>query len=97
MSPQRRIFTSLCLASTMALSAPAALAEDEAAPETEQNPAVLAEEAAEKLMLALELMLMAIPQYAMPEIMDNGDIVIRRLNPENGETSDEPEADETDI
>ena len=81
----------------MALSAPVAMADDETAPETDQNPAVLAEEAAEKLMLALELMLMAIPQYAMPEIMDNGDIVIRRLNPEDGETSDEPAADETEI
>lgn len=97
MSPQRRIFTSLCLASTMALSAPAALADDETAPEPDQNPAVLAEEAAEKLILALELMLMAIPQYAMPEIMDNGDIIIRRLNPEDGEASGDPEADETEI
>ena len=74
------------------------MADDETVPEKRpESQPILAEEAAEKLMLALELMLMAIPQYAMPEIMENGDIVIRRLNPEDGEMSDEPAADETEI
>jgi hypothetical protein len=38
----------------------------------------MAREAIEQLMRALELMLDSIPQYEMPEIEENGDIIIRR-------------------
>ena len=38
----------------------------------------MAREAIEQLMRALELMLDSIPQYELPEIMENGDIIIRR-------------------
>lgn len=40
------------------------------------------EEGARRVMGALELLLQAIPQYAMPEILPNGDILIRRKHPE---------------
>ena len=35
-------------------------------------------EGAEKILQALELLIGAIPQYEAPEILDNGDIIIRR-------------------
>jgi hypothetical protein len=38
----------------------------------------LAREAIEQLLRALELMIDSIPQYELPEIQDNGDIIIRR-------------------
>lgn len=59
------------------------LAADES--ETEQAPQPLDEalrETAERVVTALRLLLMAIPQYEAPEILDNGDILIRRSRPE---------------
>lgn len=98
MSPQRKLFASLCLASTLSVAGVPALADDESQ-DSEQNPSVLAEEAAQKLMFALELMLQAIPQYALPEVMENGDIIIRRLNPDGlpSDEDEEAEPDETEI
>jgi hypothetical protein len=102
MSPHRKLFSSLCLASTLALASSPVLAEDDQDRTDEKDPMVLAEEGAQKLIFALELMLQAIPQYAMPEILDNGDIIIRRVDPEDGdnvpdETEDGETAEETEI
>jgi len=58
----------------------AALAQAPAAPPTDQArpvPDVL-EDAGRRLFEMLELLIKAIPQYEMPEILPNGDIVIRR-------------------
>jgi len=41
----------------------------------------LAREAAERIVAALQIMLQAIPQYELPEIQPNGDIIIRRRQP----------------
>ena len=99
MSPQRKLFASLCLASSLSVAGVPALAEEGTNGDSEQNPTVLAEEAAQKLMFALELMLQAIPQYALPEVMENGDIIIRRLNPDGVPSDEDAEAepDETEI
>ena len=48
----------------------------------------LANEALAKMMKALDLLIMTVPRYAAPEVLPNGDIIIRRLDPE--ETEDEP-------
>ena len=60
----------------------------------------MAREAIEQLMRALELMIDSIPQYEMPEIEENGDIIIRRKRrtprPEPSEP-DAPEVEETTI
>ncbi len=60
----------------------------------------MAREAIEQLMRALELMIDSIPQYEMPEIEENGDIIIRRKRrkerPEPGQP-DAPEIEETTI
>ena len=62
----------------------------------------MAREAIEQLMRALELMIESIPQYEMPEINEDGDIIIRRKHqiphPEPGESEpDIPEIEETTI
>jgi hypothetical protein len=61
----------------------------------EGSPEDLAREGAERLLRALEGLLHAIPQYGMPRVEENGDIVIPRLNPpdqdENGESDGDQE------
>ena len=50
-------------------------------PPQDQQPGALARDAIDKLMRALSLAIENLPQYAMPELNENGDIIIRRLNP----------------
>lgn len=41
----------------------------------------LAGEALTKMMKALDLLISTVPRYAAPEVLPNGDIIIRRLDP----------------
>ena len=41
----------------------------------------LANDAVDKIMKALNLMIMSVPRYSAPEVLPNGDIIIRRLDP----------------
>lgn len=56
----------------------------------------LAGEGLGKILGALNLLMQAIPQYAAPEVQPNGDIIIRRLHPDDAapkkpeEKRDEP-------
>lgn len=45
----------------------------------------LAGEALTRIMRALNLLVDSVPQYAAPEVLPNGDIIIRKLNPENSD------------
>ncbi|WP_119301383.1 hypothetical protein [Dongia deserti] len=45
----------------------------------------LANEALAKMMKALDLLIMTVPRYAAPEVLPNGDIIIRRLDPQDEE------------
>ena len=47
----------------------------------EESPSELARQGMERLLRAIELMLEMIPQYEAPEVLENGDIIIRRKNP----------------
>ncbi|MCW9032726.1 MAG: hypothetical protein OQJ97_00805 [Rhodospirillales bacterium] len=69
------------------LGAPSSWAQNQSGPEgTEtETPRELIGDAAQRLVRALELILMAIPQYSAPELLENGDIIIKRKWPE-GET-----------
>lgn len=40
------------------------------------------DEAVERVLGALRFVLRSIPQYEMPEVLPNGDIIIRRIPPE---------------
>ncbi len=63
----------------------------------------MAREAIEQLLRALELMIQSIPQYEMPEIEENGDIIIRRKRrtpdpePREPRHPEAPEVEETTI
>jgi hypothetical protein len=66
----------------LAAAAVPALAQSRSpAPPQEEHPGELARDAIEKMMRALSLAIENLPQYALPELNENGDIVIRRLNP----------------
>lgn len=52
----------------------------------EKSPEELAREGLAKLLSALDLFIGSIPQYATPEILPNGDIIIRRIHPETEKT-----------
>jgi len=59
-----------------------------------QAPGDVAREGLEQMMRALRLLVESIPQYELPEVLDNGDIIIRRKR--GGEPpAGDPEFDET--
>ena len=75
-----------------------ALAQAPAAPPPDQARPVpeVMEDAGRRLFKMLELLIKAIPQYEMPEILANGDIVIRRKpRPPEGQTPLPPGHDRT--
>lgn len=82
-------------AAIMILSLPA-LAADPTPPEDsrqkQDQARELALEATQKLMLALELLIQSLPQYGMPRIDDDGNIIIPRLPPRS--EGSEPESEE---
>jgi hypothetical protein len=72
----------LAAALVLAVAASPALAQSRSpAPPQEERPGELARDAIEKMMRALSLAIENLPQYALPELNENGDIIIRRLNP----------------
>ncbi len=84
----------LALMIALGLAAPATVAADQQTPH--EAPGELAREGVEKLMQALRAVIEKIPQYEMPEINEQGDIIIRRRRaPEKAKPSD-PEVDATD-
>jgi len=54
----------------------------------------LAGEGLGKILQALDLLMKTIPQYAAPEVLPNGDIIIRRLHPEDEAPHDPEEEDD---
>lgn len=77
----------LAVAATLVAAPPAwTQANDEPAP----DPEALIEEGVRNFLSAIELMLMAIPRYAPPEVLPNGDILIRRLPPPEENGADPP-------
>ena len=70
-----------------------------AAQDPQETPGELAVEGMERLLRAIELIIEMIPQYDAPEVLPNGDIIIRRKNPTEPRDDEEPEDefDETGI
>lgn len=66
-----------CLATAALLLAASPLR----AQETPDDPLAQAEEGMRHIMTALQLLLASIPQYEMPQVLENGDIIIRRVQP----------------
>ena len=51
-------------------------------PEASPAPGELAREGLAKMLQALDKLIESMPQYQMPEITENGDIILRRKRPE---------------
>ena len=81
----------LALALQPALAGPARATDSD-----QEDPKELAREGMERMLRAIELMIEMIPQYDMPEVNEDGDIIIRRRNPpRHDDSSDDEEPDET--
>ncbi len=83
-----RRFPSACLiAVVFALSFPAgpagahSLEDRSGALEDRSGPRQLLEETTRDIIRQFELLMQSVPQYRAPEILDNGDIIIRRIPP----------------
>ena len=70
------------------LSLPLAAANADSLEDNAKEAERLADEALTKMMRALDLLITTVPRYAAPEVLPNGDIIIRRLDPLEDE--DEP-------
>ncbi|MCG8358396.1 MAG: hypothetical protein MI920_22755 [Kiloniellales bacterium] len=79
----------LCIALA---ATPSAVEAEEGSPD--EDPGELALEGVDRLMRALNALIEMIPQYELPEMKDNGDIVIRRKRKRSPQPLD-PEIDET--
>jgi hypothetical protein len=78
----------LSLLAACLLAVPVAGASADSAQNSTAEAERLANEAIAKMMKALDLLISTVPRYAAPEVLPNGDIIIRRLDPK--EDSDEP-------
>ena len=66
-----------------------ALAEDSTLEGAQQQ----AVEGIGKLLQALQMFVKSVPQCSAPEVLPNGDIIIRRIHPENAPAPTPPEDD----
>lgn len=57
----------------------------EKAEEMAREAEKMAKEAIERMLGALQMVIQSVPQYEAPEVLENGDIIIRRKHPEDGE------------
>lgn len=74
MTTRRLVAASLALT---LVASPAFAAGDKA-----EDPQALATEGMQNLMRAMEMLLLSIPQFEAPYMNENGDIIIRRKNPQ---------------
>ena len=69
----------LIMVSTPVISAE--LYKAQTAPSQQKNPEDMIEDGMKMILNALQLLLKSIPQYEAPEVLENGDIIIRRVRP----------------
>ncbi|WP_374372391.1 hypothetical protein [Dongia sp.] len=84
-------FTAMAFALAIGTSGHSVRAEE---PQGEVDAERLLGEGMATLLRGLELLLKSVPQYAPPEVMPNGDIIIRRLHPEEDEDGEETAPDD---
>ncbi|MGE5768570.1 MAG: hypothetical protein ACM35H_15375 [Bacteroidota bacterium] len=82
----------LCLA---AVPLAAGAAEPEGPDAPQRAPEDLAREGLESMLRALRLLVDSIPQYELPEVLENGDIIIRRKRDGDEPPPEDPDFDET--
>ena len=81
----KTILKTMVVALSLVLATPAA-ADEDLLPEAEKT--------LQRLLSLLEVIVGSIPQYELPEVLENGDVIIRRVQPEPGEDADEAPEDE---
>lgn len=88
------IVAAVCLA---IMAAPSA-ADEPSQPSQRERAETFAREGMESLMQALDLLLQSIPQYELPMMNENGDIIIRRRHESDPAkpAPAQPDADSTD-
>jgi hypothetical protein len=89
----------MALVLAVLLSSPLAQAQEESPEAEDRSAEELAAQGIASLMRALSAFIESLPQYEMPIIDENGDIIIRRKNPnrdrEPGDQPNDPEIDST--
>jgi hypothetical protein len=82
----KKLTATLCLsiaviimASTPVISAD--LYKVQTPPPQQKNPEDMIEDGMKMILNALQLLLKSLPQYNAPEVLGNGDIIIRRIQP----------------
>lgn len=76
------------LMASIGLGASAAQAQDT----TLQDAQKQAVEGIGKLLEALQMFVKSVPQYSAPEVLPNGDIILRRVNPDKAPVPEKPQA-----
>ncbi len=76
----RRILLALTVTMALALSA-TAFGQPVHDKSAAKDPEAFLEDVTQEVFRVLELILQSIPQYAAPEVLENGDIIIRRIHP----------------
>ena len=96
MRRMKAVVCGVALSAAVALTPAAAQDQQQSLDEAER----MAMDAIARMMDALGLFIDSIPQYEAPEVLPNGDIIIRRIHPESEggperQDGEEPEVDET--
>ena len=72
-------------------SASADLFKTQTSPSQREAPERMIEDGMKMILGAIQLILKSIPEYKAPEVLENGDIIIRRVQP-NEKSSDSEES-----
>ena len=96
MRRMKAVVCGVALSAALALTPAVAQDQQQSLDEAER----MAMDAIARMMDALGLFIDSIPQYEAPEVLPNGDIIIRRIHPESEggperQDGEEPEVDET--
>ena len=65
--------------------------------EENKSPESLAAEGLQQVMRAMEMFISNIPLYEAPEVLPNGDIIIRRVQPDEPQGKDTQKQDDSTI
>ena len=84
----KKTFLVMALIVPMAFASPAFAQSDKKS--TPETPSEMIGEATRTILKAFEIMMRSIPQYEVPEILENGDIIIRRKHPKPEEPAPKP-------
>ena len=76
--------------SLIGLGAPAALAQESTLDDVQKE----ATEGIAKLLEALGMFVKSVPQFSAPEVLPNGDIILRRIHPDQSPAPNPPKSDD---